>query len=202
MLGTDLQLTTVFHPQTDGQSEVMNNMLENFLWPFVELHPNAWSKRLSLVEFAGNNAINVSTGYTPFFLNSGENPTLPEHLMISLGCTSNYAIKEAISRMKEALNDAKCNVDKAEEQMKRRLNRARRIGELTVGDRVLLNTWNLQMFVPHLPSKLKRRWVGPFTIAKVVSPVAFRLDLPPGWQIHPTFYGNKLKAYIQHPEFE
>ena len=56
------------------------------------------------------------------------------------------------------------------------------------------------MFPPHLPSKLKRRWVGPFTIAKVDSPFAFRLDLLPGWQIHPTFHANNLKAYISHPE--
>ena len=49
---------------------------------------------------------------------------------------------------------------------------------------------------------MKRCWVGPFTITKVVSPIAFRLDLPPGWQIHPNSYANNLKAYIRHPEFE
>ena len=154
-------------------------MLENFLRPYVELCPHVWSKRLSIVEFAANNAISASTGYTPFFLNSGENPTLPKHLMISPGSTSNQAVKEAISRMKEALSDAKSNLAKAQEQMKRRVDKARRTEEWAVGDRVFLSTRNLRMFAPHLPSKLKRRWVGPFTIAKVVSPVAFRLDLPP-----------------------
>ena len=44
--------------------------------------------------------------------------------------------------------------------------------------------------------------VGPFTITKVVSPVAFRLDLPLGCQIHPTFHASSLKAYIRRPEFE
>ena len=44
--------------------------------------------------------------------------------------------------------------------------------------------------------------MGPFTIAKVVSPVAFRLNMTPRWQIHPTFHANNLKAYIRHPEFE
>ena len=111
----DLRLSTAFHPQTDGQSEVTIRVLENFLRPYVELHPHIWSKRLSIAEFAANNAINVSTGYTPFFLNSGENPTLPEHLVISPGSTSNQAVKEAISRMKEALNDAKGNLAKAQE---------------------------------------------------------------------------------------
>ena len=177
-------------------------MLENFLQPYVELHPHVWNKRLSIAEFAANNAINVLMGYTPFFLNSGENPTLAECLVISPGSTSNQAIKEAISRMKEALSHAKSNLAKVQEQMKRRVDKARRNEEGAVGDWVLLSTRNLQMFTLHLPSKMKRRWVGPFTIAKVVSPVAFRLNLPPGWQIHPTFHANNLKAYIQHPEFE
>ena len=178
------------------------HVLENFLWPYVELHPHVWSKRLSIAEFATNNSINVSTGYTPFFLNSGENPTLPKHLVISPGSTSNQAVKDAISRMNEALSDAKSNLAKAQEHMKRRVDKAKRTKEWAVGDRVLLSTRNLRMFAPHLPLKLKKRWVGPFTIAKVVNPVAFWLNLPPGWQIHPTFHAGNLKAYIRHPEFE
>ena len=51
ILGMDLRLSTVFHPQTNGQSEVTIDMLENFLWPYVKLHPHTWSKRLSLAEF-------------------------------------------------------------------------------------------------------------------------------------------------------
>ena len=86
--------------------------------------------------------------------------------------------------------------------MKRRVDKARRAEEWTIGDQVLLSTWNLRTFAPHLPPKLKRWYVGLFTIVKVVSPVAFRLDLPPGWQIHPTFHASNLKAYIRHPEFE
>ena len=117
--------------------------------------------------------MNVSTGYTPFFLNSEENPTLPEHLVISSGSTSNQVVKEAISRMKEALSEAKNNLAKAQEQMKRRVDKARRTEEWAVRDRVLLSTQNLWMFALHLPPKLKRHWVRPFTIAKVVSRVAF-----------------------------
>ena len=177
-------------------------VLENFLRPYVKLHPHVWSKRLSIEEFAANKAINISMGYTPFFLNSGENPTLLEHLVISPGSTSNQAVKEAISRMKEALCNAKSNLAKAQEQMKRRVDKARRTEEWAVGDRALLSTRNLRMFAPHLLSKLKRRWVGPFKIAKVVSPVAFWLNMPPRWQIHPTFHASNLKVYIRHPEFE
>ena len=122
----DLRLSTAFHPQTDGQSVVTIRVLENFLRPYVELHPHIWSKRLSIAEFAANNAINVSTGYTPFFLNAGEDPALPENLLIPPGSTSNQAVHEAISRMKEALDDAKLNLAQAQERMKRQVDKTRR----------------------------------------------------------------------------
>ena len=76
ILGLDLRLSTTFHPQMDGQSEVPIRVLENFLRPYVEVHPHTWSKYLSLAEFAANNAVNASTGYSPFVLNAREPPTL------------------------------------------------------------------------------------------------------------------------------
>ena len=171
-------------------------MLENFLRPYVELHLHTWSKRLSVAEFATNYAINVSTGYTPFYLNAREAPAFPKNLLIPLGSTSNQAVQEAISRMKEALDDAKLNLVKAQERTKTQVDKTKRQEEWKVGDWVFLSTQHLRTFVVHLPPNLRRRWVGPFTITKVVSLVAFRLDLPPGWQIHPTFHASNLKAYI------
>ena len=71
LLGTDLRFSTAFHPQTDGQSERAIQTLENFLRPYVERDPQNWVKQLPLAEFAANNAVNVATGYSPFFLNFG-----------------------------------------------------------------------------------------------------------------------------------
>ena len=71
--------------------------------------------------------------------------------------------------MKEALDDVKHNLAIAQERMKHQLDKARLAEEWKVGDRVLLNTWNLWMLAPHLLPNLKRRWVGPFTITKVAS---------------------------------
>ena len=142
------------------------------------------------------------TCYTPYFLNSEQNPTLPKHLVISPSYSSNHSIREAISRMKQAPNDKKRNLAKAQKQMKCWGDKARRAKEWMVGDRVFLSMRNLQMFALHLPPELKRRWVGPFTITKVVSPIAFWLGLPTGWEIHPTFQASNVKAYIWHPDFE
>ena len=53
----------------------------------------------------------------------------------------------------------------------------------------------------HLPAKLRRHWIGPFKVAKVISPVAYGLDLPPDWRIHPVFHVSNLKRYIRSDEF-
>ena len=53
----------------------------------------------------------------------------------------------------------------------------------------------------HLPVKLCRRWVEPFTVNRVVSPVAYRLDLPQGWKVHPAFHVSHLKRYLRSEEF-
>ena len=98
-------------------------VLENLLRLYVKLHPYVWSKRLNIAEFVANNIINVSMGYRSFFLNSWENPTLLEHVMISPGSTSNQAVREAIRWMKETLENAKGNLASAQERMKRKVDK-------------------------------------------------------------------------------
>ena len=201
ILGTDLRLSTAFHPQTDGQSEVTIRVLENFLRPYVELHPHQWSKQLSLAEFATNNAVSVSTGFTPFFLNSGDHPALPDSLLVSPS-TSVEAVNETVSRMKVALENAKTNLAATQRRAKQQTDKSRRSETFEEGEEVYLSTRNLRTFSTHLPTKLRRRFVGPFKVNRVISPVAYRLDLPPGWQIHPTFHVSSLKRCIWHLDFE
>ena len=66
----------------------MIQTLENILRPYVERHPQTSSLYLALVEFAANNLGNVATGYSPFYLNSGDHPLVPSVLMHSGGASS------------------------------------------------------------------------------------------------------------------
>ena len=81
LLRTDLRFSTAFHPETDGQSEVTIRVLENFLRPYIEHRPSTWISQLPLAEFAANNAVNVSTGFTRFYLNSGQHPVISTMLL-------------------------------------------------------------------------------------------------------------------------
>ncbi|POM57539.1 Reverse transcriptase [Phytophthora palmivora] len=69
LLGTKLTMSTADHPQTDGQTERVNRTLEDTLRSICAETPRSWSDQLPMVEFALNNAIHASTGFTPFYLN-------------------------------------------------------------------------------------------------------------------------------------
>ena len=71
------KMSTSFHPQTDGQTEVMNKTLEDYLRAFTRDGQDRWDEMLTMAEFAMNNAVNLSTGETPFFLNYGRHPVTP-----------------------------------------------------------------------------------------------------------------------------
>ena len=151
-------------------------------------------------EFAANNAVNVSTGYSPFYLNSGDHPILPSDVFRGDRSASVEAVQEMTDRMKVALEEAQANLSLAQRRARTQANKSRRDEEFKVGEEVVLSTKNLKVD-QHLPSKFKKRWIGPFRIAKVVSPVAYGLDLPPDWKIHPTFHISNLKRFFRSEEF-
>jgi hypothetical protein len=76
-LGTKLAMSTADHPQTDGQTERVNRVLEDILRSICAEHPREWSSKLPFVEFAINNSVHSSTGVTPFFLNGLRHPRTP-----------------------------------------------------------------------------------------------------------------------------
>jgi hypothetical protein len=71
MLGIKLAATTAYHPQGDGQTECVNQELEQYLWLFVNQRQDNWADLLPLAEFQYNNHIHSSTQHQPFLLDSG-----------------------------------------------------------------------------------------------------------------------------------
>jgi len=71
MLGIDSKLSTAFHPQTDGQTERMNQELEQYLRMFIDYRQEQWPEWLGTAEFAYNNKVQTSTKVSPFKANAG-----------------------------------------------------------------------------------------------------------------------------------
>ena len=69
VLGTRLDMSTADHPQTDGQTERVNRVVEDILRSVCAETPRRWSSLLPVVEFSLNNSVHASTGYTPFYVN-------------------------------------------------------------------------------------------------------------------------------------
>ena len=81
LLGTSLAMSTTDHPQSDGQTERVNRVVEDILRAHCSEHPRSWSMLLPLVEFALNNARHALQGETPFFVNGMRNPRIPSTLL-------------------------------------------------------------------------------------------------------------------------
>ena len=82
LLGTRLLMSTAAHPETDGQTERVNRVLEDVLRSYATSF-SSWSSFLPLAEFAINNAVHASSGLTPFFVNNARHPRVPALLALS-----------------------------------------------------------------------------------------------------------------------
>ena len=127
----------------------------------------------------------MATGYSPFFLNSRDHPLVPSVFMHGGGVLSQVeAVQMMVDRMKTALEEAQANLTITQSRAKSQVDRSRHDEKFEVGDEVVLSTRHISVN-QYLPSKLRRHWIGPYRVAKVISPVAYGLDLPPAWRIHP-----------------
>ena len=125
---------------------------------------------------------------------------MPSAILHGTASSNLEAVQEITDRMKTVLEEAQTNMSHEQRRASEQANKSRRDEVFAAGDEVVLSTRHLNVD-PHLPTKLRRRWVGPFTIAAVISPVAYRLELPPHWKIHPVFHVSNLKRYVQSAEF-
>jgi hypothetical protein len=196
-VGTELKFSTSFHPQTDGQSERANRTLEEVLRHFVSPRQDNWDEYLDLVEFAINEAVNPSTGYSPFYLAFGVQPAVP--LDLATGITVPAAATTA-EEMQEVLSHARIKLQEAQVRQARSTDAHRRDVTFTVGDKVRLSTINITL-PSTMSKKLAPKFVGPFSVIKVINPVAYKLKLPKGWKIHPVFHVSMLQPWKVDPVF-
>lgn len=198
LLDTKLSMSTAFRPQTDGQSERANRTLEDMLRAYCHDRQDTWDTRLSAAEFAYNNSVNDSTGYTPFFLDCGRHPHTPATLLS--GTTRpgyNITSERFLTQWHTDIANAKTNLRAAQERQAKYANMKRRDYTFRVGDKVLLSSKDIN--IKDLTPKLRLKYLGPWTITKVISSHAYQLDLPLSLQIHPVFHVSKLERYHPSP---
>ena len=208
LLGTQLNISTAFHPQTDGQTERTNRQLEQVLRHYVNAQHTDWDELLAVAEFAINSHVSTATGYTPFFLDTGMHPRIPLSLAaqsLSQGEQVHtpgaaeapgppFTTRAFMHEWNEAEKAAKVAMRIAQDRYAAHADLKRLDVTFKDGDKVLLSTENLRL--PSTVSrKFRARWIGPYPIRRAVSPVAYELLLPRTLRVHPVFHVSLLKAY-------
>lgn len=194
LLGVSTNMSTAYHPQTDGQTERINQEIEQYLRLFVNHRQDDWSEWLSLAEFCYNDRVHSSTGHSPFYLNYGWHPRKDP---TPHSATITESAETFVTRMRHLREDAISALLKAANTMKRFYDRHHSPApDYKVGDLVYLDATYLHSDRPC--KKLDDRRFGPFKIIEKVGSCAFRLALPASWsRVHPVFHMALLHPY--HP---
>ena len=166
MLGIKTKLSTVFHPQTDGQIEHMNQKLEQYLWFFVDYRQKDWPEWLASAEFAINNNVHSTTKVSPFMANYGRELRMGGDIRRK-GKVEKTT--EFVEKLKRVQKEARTALKKTQEEIKRYTDRNRKeTKEWKKGDSVMLSTKDL-VFKERPVCKLVERYMRLYEIEEVVS---------------------------------
>jgi hypothetical protein len=191
--GIKQAMSSAHHPQTDGQTERVNRMLEEYLRHYISPMQDDWDEYLPMAEFAFNDSYQVSIGMTPFYMTYGCHPPVPTRLGVA--SKDNPEGQTYVDRIHVAVNKAKELLKTVQLQHANQANKRRRDLQFEVGDEVLLSTANIVIKTPGT-QKLLPRFIGPFKVLQKVGKVAYKLQLPQSMsRVHPVFHVSLLSAY-------
>ena len=195
MLGIKSKLLTAFHPQTDKQTERVNQELEQYLRMFIDHRQEQWPEWLGMTEFAYNNKVHSSTRTSPFKANYRQDPRMGFE---GRKKEKYIGVEKFVERMKEIQEEAKVVLGKAQVDMKKYADRKRLdIEEYKVEDLVMLSTKDLKyQIVGRRTNKLTERYVGSYKIKEIVLSNIVKLELPSTVKIHPVVNISRIRKYV------
>jgi len=194
--GTKFNFSSAYHPQTDGQTEVVNRTIEMYLRCFTSSSPRQWAKWLPWVEFCYNTGFHSATKKTPFEIVYGRSP--PPLLPYTPGTTRSAAVEETLKTRDVILKEVRQQLLEAQNRMKQVYDKDHKEQEFSEGEWVYLKLhgYRQNSVQRRQHPKLAPKFYGPYRIVKQISPVAYRLALPPKAKIHDVFHVSVLKKWV------
>ncbi|TYH59023.1 hypothetical protein ES332_D08G195100v1 [Gossypium tomentosum] len=194
--GTKLLLSTAYYPQTDGQTEVLNRCLENYLRCMTGETPAHWYQWLPLVEWWYNSSYHSSIQLTPYEALYSQPP--PAHMPYLAGVSPVAVVDRSLWAREAARKLLHFYLKKAQHRMKHFADKHRSERSFQVGDLVYLRLqpYQRQSLQKVFNQKLSPKYYGPFPVIQKAGTVAYTLQLPQNSRIHPTFHVSQLKKHV------
>ncbi|GJS95625.1 putative reverse transcriptase domain-containing protein [Tanacetum coccineum] len=195
-LGTQLDMSTAYHPQTDGQSERTIQALEDMLRACVMDLGKGWDKHLPLIEFSYNNSYHTSIKAAPFEALYGRKCRSPI-CWAEVG-DAQLTGPEIVRETTEKIIQIKHRLQASRDRQRSYADKRRKPLEFQVGDKVMLKVSPWKGVIRFgKRGKLNPRYIGPFKILAKVGTVAYRLELPEQLsRVHSTFHVSNLKKCL------
>jgi hypothetical protein len=199
-MSTKLNFSTTYHPQTDGQTERTNQVLEDMLRACALKHGGSWDKSLPYAEFSNNNSYQASLKMSPFEALYGRKCRTP--LYWDQTGERQFFGPELIQEAEEQVRMIREYLRIAQSRQKSYADNRRRLLEFKEGDHVYLKVSPIRgMRRFKVKGKLSPRFIGPFLILKRVGEVAYQLELPNHLSdVHGVFHVSQLKKCLRVPE--
>ncbi|GJV02341.1 putative reverse transcriptase domain-containing protein [Tanacetum coccineum] len=195
-LGIEINMSTTYHPKTDGQSERTIQTLEDMLQTCLIDFGSSWDRHLPIVKFSYNNSYHASIKAAPFESLYGWKCRSP--IYWSEVGDSKLIGPKLIREMTEKIVQIKNRLLTARSHQKSYADVRRKPMEFDVGDMVMLKVSPWKGVIRFgKRGKLSSRYVGPFKIIDRIGPVAYKLELPNELRgIHNTFHVSNLKKCL------
>jgi hypothetical protein len=203
LLDTKLTKSMTFHPQTDGQTKVLNWMIVHIPRMYNSKHPHTWDESVPYVHHSYNQALHSSTNHNPFQVGLGFQPLGPINVVLPLVVTltdsspdptevdKGTRFIEMIHYIRQEFQDI---LQKSNDKYKQHHDQHRVPHKFHVGDKVWLHLQKECLTGPH--QKLLPLCYGLYTITKYVGDNAFELNIPPFLGLHPVFNVDILRPYF------
>jgi hypothetical protein len=212
-LGTEISLSTAYHPQSDGQSERTIQTLEDMLRAIVMDFGGSWEDHIHLVEFAYNNSFQASIGMAPYealygrpcrsplcWVGAGESTVVRGQTDSTTGELVMMG-PELIAETTEKIVLIRQRMKTAQDRQKKYADPHRRTVDYEVGEYAFLRVSSRRgLQKAGRLGKLAPRYVGPFLILQKIGKVAYRLSLPAEFaRMHNVFHVSTMRKYVYDP---
>ena len=192
-LGSKIDFSSAFHPESNGQSEATNSTIMDLLRAYTIDRPSNWDEHLHILQFAYNNTPHSATGKAPFQVVYGKKLPTPTCRIGSQIPVADHFAQDHTTILKEVTK----SIQQAQERYTKQVNKKRTAMQFKENDIVLLRIekHRLKSIEKHPKVKLAPRFYGPFKIIQKINDNAFRLDIPSHWRIHNSFHISLLRPF-------